>query len=148
MQGTQVQSLIRKDPWACALEPRSCNSWAHMPQLLKPSCPRTRAPQQEKTLQWEACILQLESSPCSLQLEKSPSSKNKEPTQPKINKKLKKNQDLNEFKGTSREESPGWENKTRTYRHSREMSSELMNWSGQRSTYTDGVDPTCCRQVG
>ena len=54
--------------WACALEPRSHNCWAHMKQLLKASGPRARAMQQEKPLPWEACIPQLESSPCSLQL--------------------------------------------------------------------------------
>ena len=26
--------------WACALEPRSCNYWAYLPQLLKPVHPR------------------------------------------------------------------------------------------------------------
>ena len=31
--------------WACALEPRSCNYWAHVPQLLNP---RTCSRQQEK----------------------------------------------------------------------------------------------------
>ena len=46
---------------------------------------RVRALQQEKSLQWEACVLQLESSPHSPQLEKSLSS-NKDPAQPKINK--------------------------------------------------------------
>ena len=61
MQGTWIQSLVRKDPtcrgatkpmrhnywacalqpashnyWACTLEPTSHNYWGHMPQLLKP----------------------------------------------------------------------------------------------------------------
>ena len=57
--------------WACALEPGSHNYWAHIPELLKPKCPRARAPQQEKSLQWGAHTLQLESSPRSLQLEKA-----------------------------------------------------------------------------
>ena len=51
MQGTRVQSLVRKDPtccgatkpvhhsyWACPLESVSHNYWAHVPQLLKPVC--------------------------------------------------------------------------------------------------------------
>ena len=51
MQGTWVRSLVQEDPtchgatkpvrhnyWACALEPTSHNSWAYVPQLLKPAC--------------------------------------------------------------------------------------------------------------
>ena len=30
--------------WATTIEPGSYNYWAHMPKLLKPACPRTRAP--------------------------------------------------------------------------------------------------------
>ena len=49
MQGTQVRPLVWEDPtccgatkpvrhsyWLCALEPKSHNYWAHVPQLLKP----------------------------------------------------------------------------------------------------------------
>ena len=60
-----------------------------VPQLLGlcsrtwPLCPKACAPQQEKPPQWEACTLQLESSPCSPQLKKSLHSK-KDPAQPKI----------------------------------------------------------------
>ena len=49
LQGTWVQALVQEDPtcrgatkpmrhncWGCVLEPVSHNSWAHMPQLLKP----------------------------------------------------------------------------------------------------------------
>ena len=61
--------------WACALGP-----WEL--QLLKLTHPRICAPQQKKPLQWEACTLQLESSPPSLQLEKSLHS-NRDPAQPK-----------------------------------------------------------------
>ena len=63
MQETLVQSLIQKEPtclgatklvhhnhWACALEPRSRNCWAH-------------ALQQEKPLPWEALALQLRVAP-------------------------------------------------------------------------------------
>ena len=83
MQETWVWSLIQEDStslratesdhhnyWACALEPESCNEWAHLPQLLKPVCPRARTPQHEKQLQWETCVLQLESSPRSPTREK------------------------------------------------------------------------------
>ena len=57
--------------WACALEPRSCNYWAPVPQLLKPEHLRAHAPQ-EKPRQWEACTPQLESGPHPPQLEKKP----------------------------------------------------------------------------
>ena len=60
--------------WASALWPRSCNSWAHVPQLLKPECPRTCAPPQEKPLQWEAHASQLEKS---LQSNEDSTAKNK-----------------------------------------------------------------------
>ena len=53
MQETRVQSLIWEDPtchratktmrhncWACTPEPGSCRYWAHIWQLLKPTCPR------------------------------------------------------------------------------------------------------------
>ena len=46
--------------WACALEPGSRNSWAHIPQLPQPKDPGAHAQQQEKPLQWEAFALQLE----------------------------------------------------------------------------------------
>ena len=39
--------------------------------LLKPVCPWAQALQQEKPLQWEAQVPQLESSPDSLQLEEA-----------------------------------------------------------------------------
>ena len=84
MQGTWVQSLAWEDPtWhratkterhnseALALEPGGCNCWAHTLQLLKPACPRAHAPQQQKTPQWGAHALLLESSFCSPQLEKA-----------------------------------------------------------------------------
>ena len=58
IQGTWVRSLVQEDPtchratqpvchkyWTCALEPTSHNYWAHVPQLLKPTCPRAHAPQ-------------------------------------------------------------------------------------------------------
>ena len=43
----------------------------HMPRGMKPVSPRARTQQKEKPRQWEACTLQLSSSPSSLQLEKS-----------------------------------------------------------------------------
>ena len=47
------------------------NYWAHVPLLLKPKCPRAHALQQEEPPQWEAHVLQIESSPHSLQLDKA-----------------------------------------------------------------------------
>ena len=58
--------------WACVLEPATCNPWAHVLYLLKPTCCRARALRQGKTLQWEAHAVQLESSSHSRQLEKKP----------------------------------------------------------------------------
>ena len=54
---------------------------AHVPQLLKPVCPRACDLKQEKPPQREIYALQLGSGPHSLQLEKSPCS-NKDPAQP------------------------------------------------------------------
>ena len=48
---------MSKDYWACALEPRNHNNWAHTLKLLKPPHPRVRARQQEKPLKWEAYAL-------------------------------------------------------------------------------------------
>ena len=53
--------------------------------LLKPTLPRARTPQEEKSPQWEAPVLQLESIPNSLQLEK-PVCSNEDPVHTKINK--------------------------------------------------------------
>ena len=66
--------------WAQALESKSCNYLAHMPQLAKPTGPRVHAQQQEKLPQWEACGPQLESSSHLPQWEKSPHS-NEDPAQ-------------------------------------------------------------------
>ena len=39
MQGTRVRALVREDPTCCgATKPMRHNYWAHMPQLLKPTC--------------------------------------------------------------------------------------------------------------
>ena len=56
--------------------------WSWRATLLKPECAKDSVLQQEKSWQWEACALQLESRLWSLQLEKSPGS-NKDPAQPK-----------------------------------------------------------------
>ena len=53
-QGTQVWSLVQEDP---------IPTEAHVPGAC--------APQQKKPPQWEAHMLQLESSPCSQQVEKA-----------------------------------------------------------------------------
>ena len=87
MQKTWVQSLIQEDPtccratkpvchnyWVCVPQPMSHKYCAYVPQLLKPTSPRARAQQREKSPQWEACAPQLENGPCSPQLEKSPHS--------------------------------------------------------------------------
>ena len=85
-QHEEIKSICH-NYWACALEPGSYNYLAHWLQLLKATCPRACAPQQEKTLQWRACTEQLESSPHSPQLEKIPVWFGcEEPSQPKINK--------------------------------------------------------------
>ena len=57
---------------------------SHVPQLLKPECPRACALKQEKPPQRETHTPQPESSPCGPQLEKS-SHSNKDPAQPKVN---------------------------------------------------------------
>ena len=44
---------------------------AHAPELLKPVCPRACGLQRAKPQRWEACTLQLQSSPYSLHLEKA-----------------------------------------------------------------------------
>ena len=84
MQETRVWSLIWEDPtflratgpmynyWACALKPRSLNYGS--------LSPRVHALQQEKPLQREVHLPQLESIPCLPQLEKS--SNNEDPAQP------------------------------------------------------------------
>ena len=93
MQETQVPSLIREDShmWlglrATTIEPvlraPGATTRGRMPQLLKPLQPTACALQQEKSLQWEAQALQLESSPGSPQLEKSLSG-SEDPARPKI----------------------------------------------------------------
>ena len=65
-----LQTTGQRSPCATATEPARC---------------RACAPQQEKPLQREALVLQVESSPCSPQLEKSPRS-NKDPAQPKVSR--------------------------------------------------------------
>ena len=70
MQETQIRFLVQKDIthrrttkpmhhnyWACAPEPvlGSYNYWAYVLQLPKPTHPRVRAPQQEKSPQKGAC---------------------------------------------------------------------------------------------
>ena len=92
---TRIQSLSQENPtcrratkpehhnyWACALELGSCNYWTQVPQLLKPAGLSACPLQQEKPPKWDACVLQLESSPHLLQLEKSLCS-TKDSAQPK-----------------------------------------------------------------
>ena len=63
---------------------------AREPQLLKTTCPKAHALQQEKSPQWEAQAPRLESGPHLMQLEKSPSSK-EDTAQTKLKKKRKGN---------------------------------------------------------
>ena len=99
-QETQVWPLVGEDPtchwatkplphncWACALEPERRNYGARMPQLLKPVCPRAQTPRQEKPSQWEAHILQLESSPRSLATREKPEQQRR-PSTAKKKKKI------------------------------------------------------------
>ena len=55
---------------ACALKPRSHSYWAHGPHLLKPTCSKAHAPQQEEPPRWETCVSQLEWSLLSATREK------------------------------------------------------------------------------
>ena len=90
VQETPVESLVWEDPTCCRATKSTHHSyWAYAPQLLKLTCPRVRAPQQEKSPQWEASEPQLKSSPCSPQLQKSLCS-SEDPAQPKIKKYFKK----------------------------------------------------------
>ena len=71
MQGTWVQSLVREDPTCRGATRSVChNCWACEPQLLSPRAtaaeahvPRARAPQQERSLQWEARAPQWRAAP-------------------------------------------------------------------------------------
>ena len=84
MQGTRVRALVWEDPtccgttkpvrhnyWACALKPTSHNYWAHVPQLLKPTRSRARAPQQRETTAMRSLRTATKHSPRSPQLEKA-----------------------------------------------------------------------------
>ena len=61
---SQAHALLLTKPSLLtgALEPRNCNCGAHVPQPLKPTCPRACAPW-EKPLQGKAHAPQLENSP-------------------------------------------------------------------------------------
>ena len=88
MQGTRDQCLVQEDPICCkATKPMRHNYWAHVQQVLKLTHPRDCAPQQEKPPRWEACTLQLQSSPAHNNWRK-PTCSNKQPAQSKI--KIKK----------------------------------------------------------
>ena len=64
VQGTWVWSLVCEDSIGPrASKPVLHNYWVHVLQLLKPSCPRACAPQQEKAPQWAARAPQLEKAP-------------------------------------------------------------------------------------
>ena len=90
MQETRIPFLVREDPKHLGATKPVCHTAE--PVLQSPGATptearalRAHALQQEKPLQWEACALQLKSSPHLPQLEKSPRS-NKDPAQPKKEK--------------------------------------------------------------
>ena len=89
MQGTQVWSLVWKDPTSCRAAKPLCHSyWARAPWILEPTCPRACGLQQEKPPQWEARAPQLEKSLCS----------NEDPAEPKTNfKKFYKKEKTENF---------------------------------------------------
>ena len=51
--GRRAADPVHHNQWACSLEPKSHNHWAHRPQLLKPEHPEGRALCQETPLQRE-----------------------------------------------------------------------------------------------
>ena len=64
VQEKQVRSLVWEDSMCLGgAKPMCHNCWVHLPQLLKPACPRDHALQQEKPPQWEAHIPQLKVVP-------------------------------------------------------------------------------------
>ena len=82
MQGTRVRALVWEDP-TCrgATRPVSHNYWA----CASGAC----APQQERLQQWEAHAPRWRGAPACHNWRK-PSHRNEDPTQPKINKFIKK----------------------------------------------------------
>ena len=72
----------------CALEPGNCSYWAHMPQLLKPTCPRAHAPQQKKHHN-EKPMHCSEEEPLLTETREKPTCRNKDPAQPKISQQIK-----------------------------------------------------------
>ena len=106
MQEERGRKCPRKVHWlsgkesACQCRRHGFDPWSgkipHAPEQLS-SCPTTAGGHNcwrlralepvlssKKSLWWDACSLQLESSPCSLQWERSPGS-SEDPAQPKIN---------------------------------------------------------------
>ena len=67
--------------WAYALDPMSCNHWAHTPQLLQSTHPRARALQREVTTM--RSLSPTVNSPCSPQVEKA-CEQQWRPSKPKI----------------------------------------------------------------
>ena len=86
MQGTWVQSLVRKHSTCCrTMKPASCNFWANILQLLKSTHPRARAPQDAAV---RSPCTATKSSPCSLWLEEARPWQ-QDPAQPKPISNLK-----------------------------------------------------------
>ena len=78
----------------CALEPRSSNYWAQVPQQLTSTSFRACVLQQEKPPQWEAQAPQLDNSSHLGQLDKNPHS-NEDPEQPNKTILFKNEQTVN-----------------------------------------------------
>ena len=113
VQGTRVRALVQEDPtcqgatkpvrrnyWACALEPASHNYWARVPQLLKPTrlepvvCNKRNHPMGSPQTA-------MKSSPRSPQLAKARTQQQR----PKTAKNLKKINKFNNKKKKAEEES-------------------------------------------
>ena len=75
--------------WACALEPVRHNYWSPCAATTEAHVPRACALQQEKPPQWEAHAPQQRVASTHRNWRK-PARSNEDPTQPKINKLIKK----------------------------------------------------------
>ena len=109
MQRTQIESLVWEDPtccratksmhhnyWACTLEPASHNYWAHMPQLLKPTCLEPMLHKREATAM-RSLHTATKSSPRSPQLKKACTQQRRHNTAKNKNKLKKKKDSINKI---------------------------------------------------
>ena len=86
-QASGAAKLMCQNYGACAPDLRNHNSWAYMPQLLKPTYTRTHAPQERSHKLWN---VQAMNSPRSVQLEKKPMQQQR-PSRAKNNKQMNDN---------------------------------------------------------